>query len=138
MKNSTHTTVVVGGGVVGLSTAYWLSQHPRERVIVVEAQPFPASAASGHNTGAWVGGGLRQFGEDAAVPPSLEPFVRYCHGVAARVMETVHGLEDWCGWRAANVVAAGPGMDATSPVFGWTKPRAGWGWRREAESAGTL
>ena len=43
--------VVVGGGIVGLATAYALVQHERRSVLVLEAEDHLAAHQSGHNSG---------------------------------------------------------------------------------------
>src|SRR2546426_8062820 len=43
--------VVVGGGIVGLATAYALVQRPGRSVIVLEAEGRLAAHQSGHNSG---------------------------------------------------------------------------------------
>ena len=43
---------VIGGGIVGLSTAWQLSQRqPSKRVVVVEKEPAVARHQTGHNSG---------------------------------------------------------------------------------------
>lgn len=45
-------TLIVGGGIVGLATAYNLTQrYPRQRVIVVEKEKAVAQHQTGHNSG---------------------------------------------------------------------------------------
>src|SRR5713226_7252679 len=43
--------VVVGGGIVGLATAYALVQSERRSVLVLEAEDHLAAHQSGHNSG---------------------------------------------------------------------------------------
>lgn len=47
-----HEVMVIGGGIVGLATAYRLTeQHPRRTVIVLEKEARVAAHQSGHNSG---------------------------------------------------------------------------------------
>src|SRR5512135_2637579 len=44
-------TVVVGGGIIGLATAYKLLKAGRRRVLVLEKEAMVARHQSGHNSG---------------------------------------------------------------------------------------
>jgi len=47
-----HDVIVIGGGIVGLATAYRLTElHPRRTVIVLEKETRLAAHQSGHNSG---------------------------------------------------------------------------------------
>jgi L-2-hydroxyglutarate oxidase len=47
-----HDVMVIGGGIVGLATAYRLTeQYPARRVIVLEKESHVAAHQSGHNSG---------------------------------------------------------------------------------------
>lgn len=47
-----HEVMVIGGGIVGLATAYRLTElHPRRTVIVLEKETRLAAHQSGHNSG---------------------------------------------------------------------------------------
>src|SRR5690348_3297806 len=47
-----HDVMVIGGGIVGLATAYRLTErHPDRRVIVLEKESHVAAHQSGHNSG---------------------------------------------------------------------------------------
>ena len=66
----TKTTIIVGGGVTGLGTAYWLSRMSKtqqQQVIVLEARNQCFQGASGHNSGLlsrhWFSGSLRQLAD---------------------------------------------------------------------------
>ncbi|MFN7301719.1 MAG: FAD-dependent oxidoreductase, partial [Bacteroidota bacterium] len=49
---SNHDVVVIGGGIVGLSTALRLKQQrPELKVAVVEKESGPAAHQTGHNSG---------------------------------------------------------------------------------------
>ncbi len=50
MTNSCDV-LVVGGGIVGLATAYTLTRVPGRRVVVLEAEPGLARHQTGHNSG---------------------------------------------------------------------------------------
>ncbi len=44
--------IIIGAGIVGLATAYTLTQtHPEKRVVVLEKEARPASHQTGHNSG---------------------------------------------------------------------------------------
>jgi hypothetical protein len=66
-ERETVTTVIVGGGVVGLSIAYWQSRMNKKQreIVVLEARSECFQGASGHNSGLvschWFSGGLRQL-----------------------------------------------------------------------------
>ena len=43
---------IIGGGIVGLATAYRLTKrHPGKRVVILEKESFPAKHQTGHNSG---------------------------------------------------------------------------------------
>ena len=46
-----YDVVVVGGGIVGLATAYSLSRRGVQRLLVLEAEPRLAAHQTGHNSG---------------------------------------------------------------------------------------
>src|SRR5437016_9469995 len=47
-----HDVIVIGGGIVGLATAYRLTEHyPQRSVIVLEKESHVAAHQSGHNSG---------------------------------------------------------------------------------------
>lgn len=46
-----RTIVIIGGGIVGLATAYALSRRAGNRVVVLEAEPTIAQHQTGHNSG---------------------------------------------------------------------------------------
>ena len=47
LKDKKKTIVVVGGGMVGLTTAHYLSfKHPNNKVIVIERSSQPYSGTS--------------------------------------------------------------------------------------------
>lgn len=66
-----RTTVILGAGVIGLSTAYHLAKRPRKhpghRIIVIDIQKHLFAAASQYNSGIlsyqWFSGDLRKFAE---------------------------------------------------------------------------
>lgn len=52
MNNTTYDIIIVGGGIVGLATAYKLTQHlPNKSVLVLEKEAEVASHQTGHNSG---------------------------------------------------------------------------------------
>jgi L-2-hydroxyglutarate oxidase LhgO len=47
-----HDVMIIGGGIVGLATAYRLTErHPDRRVIILEKESHVAAHQSGHNSG---------------------------------------------------------------------------------------
>jgi sarcosine oxidase subunit beta len=58
--------VIIGGGIVGCATAYYLARQGR-RVVVVEKDAGVGLQASGRNAG-----GVRQHGRKAALPLAME------------------------------------------------------------------
>jgi L-2-hydroxyglutarate oxidase len=51
-KVKTHDVIIIGGGIVGLTTAFHLSkQYPRKSVRVLEKEPAVAQHQTGHNSG---------------------------------------------------------------------------------------
>ena len=68
-ERETITTIIVGGGVVGLSIAYWQSRmnNKQREIVVLEARSECFQGASGHNSGLvschWFSGGLRQLAD---------------------------------------------------------------------------
>lgn len=64
--DQTYDVAVVGGGIIGCSTAYWLRQlRPRLRVAVVEAHAL-AYGASGRNAGFLLQGTATDYARDVA------------------------------------------------------------------------
>lgn len=47
----THDLVIVGGGIVGLATAYALREQLGDGLVVIEAEPTLAAHQTGHNSG---------------------------------------------------------------------------------------
>lgn len=64
---ASNCTVIVGGGSLGLCTAYFLAKEDNRKVIVVDALDEPFSAASSFNSGCLLfseyGEGLVELGE---------------------------------------------------------------------------
>jgi glycine/D-amino acid oxidase-like deaminating enzyme len=65
---SVETTVIIGGGIIGLSTAYHLAQDSRttgRKIVVLEALDECFAVASGHNSGLlafhWFSGELHKL-----------------------------------------------------------------------------
>ena len=47
-----HDAIVVGGGIVGLATAWWLLQsRPGLRLVLLEKEPRLAAHQTGNNSG---------------------------------------------------------------------------------------
>ena len=44
-------SVVVGGGIAGLATAFHLAQGPKQRILLLDREVLPGFYASGHNAG---------------------------------------------------------------------------------------
>lgn len=52
MTDARCDVLIIGGGIVGLATAYQLTlRHPAKRIIVVEKEPELAQHQTGHNSG---------------------------------------------------------------------------------------
>ncbi len=52
MNNKSFDIIIVGGGIVGLATAYKLTQHlPNKSVLVLEKEAEVGSHQTGHNSG---------------------------------------------------------------------------------------
>ena len=109
---------IVGGGIVGLATAYQLSRsHPHLRLVVLEKEAAPAAHQTGHNSGVihsglyyrpgsakaatCVRGGelLKAFCDEHGVPYKLCGKV-----VVATTEEEIPRLEDLHGRGTANGV----------------------------------
>jgi sarcosine oxidase subunit beta len=58
--------VIIGGGIVGCATAYYLSRKGRQ-VVIIEKDTGPGLQASGRNAG-----GVRQQGRRGALPLAME------------------------------------------------------------------
>lgn len=102
--------IVVGGGVIGSSTAYYLSQRHNVKVKVIEAVA-PAASASGKS------GGFLAL--DWCDNNALGPLARKSFALHADLAET---LGEDCGYRRVKThslaVKAGSGGKASRPVAG--------------------
>ncbi|KAI8627886.1 FAD dependent oxidoreductase [Xylariaceae sp. FL1651] len=139
-------TVILGTGIIGTSTAYYLSQHqPDSSIHLVEASPELFASASGYAAGFlardWFGpaaaelgalsfdehrrlaereGGARKWGYARSTPLSLSP--RRGDG---------NGVDVWCREGESRAVAAGVGVieDADGGSAGsappWLRRRMG-------------
>jgi gamma-glutamylputrescine oxidase len=57
--------VVLGGGIMGCSLAYWLARHGL-RPVLLERNTRPGAGATGHNGGLHVGGPNRDYADEIA------------------------------------------------------------------------
>jgi L-2-hydroxyglutarate oxidase len=49
---TTHDIAIVGGGIIGLATAYQITQrHPNQRVVILEKEDSVGAHQTGHNSG---------------------------------------------------------------------------------------
>ena len=52
MNNTNYDIIIVGGGIVGLATAYKLvTHHPQKKILVLEKEKEVAAHQTGHNSG---------------------------------------------------------------------------------------
>ena len=52
MSTTNYDIIIVGGGIVGLATAYKLTlQHPNKTILVLEKEKEVAVHQTGHNSG---------------------------------------------------------------------------------------
>jgi L-2-hydroxyglutarate oxidase len=52
MSTTNYDIIIVGGGIVGLATAYKLTgQHPNKTILVLEKEKEVAAHQTGHNSG---------------------------------------------------------------------------------------
>jgi glycine/D-amino acid oxidase-like deaminating enzyme len=108
-EENIETTIIVGGGVIGLSTAYWLSQAKRERehnIIVLEAWEECFQDASGHNTGVlshhWFSGHLQRLAE-------------YSFGLYQDLAREKPSFRHTCGYHQDSLFTAHPGPNVSDP-----------------------
>jgi glycine/D-amino acid oxidase-like deaminating enzyme len=117
----TATTIIVGGGVVGLSIAYWQSRmNKKEReIVVLEARSECFQGASGYNSGLischWFSGSLRQLADHSfAIYQEL-----------ARKRST--GFQDTCDYHENSLFQAHCGEGHKEPRAPyWIKAVDGW------------
>ena len=57
--NKTSDVIIIGGGIIGCATAYYLAKAGQRNVTVLEGSPFIGNGGSSRN-----GGGVRQSGRD--------------------------------------------------------------------------
>jgi glycine/D-amino acid oxidase-like deaminating enzyme len=124
---ASNCTVIVGGGSLGLCTAYFLAKEDNRKVIVVDALDEPFSAASSSNSGCLLfsefGEGLVELGEYSQKlwdEFGNDPEFRRITGYRARALLDVipggkgKGLDLLPNW-----IDAGPEVDIrTHPVEG--------------------
>jgi L-2-hydroxyglutarate oxidase len=83
---ATADVVIIGGGIVGLATAYTLTRAPGCRVVVLEAEPGLARHQTGHNSGVIHSGLYYKPGSLKALncTRGREALYQFCadHGVA--------------------------------------------------------
>lgn len=90
--NQNYDFIVIGGGIIGMSTAWQLQQrYPGKRVLVLEKEAGPAQHQTGHNSGV-IHAGVYY------TPGSLK--ARFCRegNVATKAFCSEHGIQyDECG-----------------------------------------
>ena len=64
MSSRVADVIIIGGGVVGCATAYYLAKNGNNNVIVLEANESVGHGGSSRN-----GGGVRQSGRDVRELP---------------------------------------------------------------------
>ncbi|KAI4259764.1 MAG: hypothetical protein LQ352_000570 [Teloschistes flavicans] len=134
------TTVIIGAGIIGTSTAYYLSQLGTEasKIVLVESSPELFASASGYAAGFvardWFSQGTASLGrlsfdlhkELAKENDGYEKW-GYSQSTATSLAETVgvDGEEDWLGEGTSRAKAAKriAENDDTRPV--WLAPRHG-------------
>jgi glycine/D-amino acid oxidase-like deaminating enzyme len=94
-------TVIVGSGIIGTSTAFWLKENcPQKRVIIVEARPDAFSRASHYNSGIlsyhWL-------------PKELQAFGKYTYDVYLRLFKSNRAFREYTGFRDHSVFEIRPG-----------------------------
>jgi glycine/D-amino acid oxidase-like deaminating enzyme len=124
------TTVIIGGGAMGLTTAYYLAKAHRDlqspqRTVVVEVRSSLFSAASGHNSGCLAYDWL---------PVALKPLGEYSY----KLWEALAGNADFtqtCGYKKHCLyeVDLGNGQNLRS-LPSWVKTQPHWDARLEPSS----
>ncbi|KAM3072010.1 hypothetical protein ACMFMG_008476 [Clarireedia jacksonii] len=123
---TSNCTVIVGGGSLGLCTAYFLAKEDNRRVIVVDALDEPFSAASSLNSGCLLfseyGEGLVELGEYSQKlwkEFGRDPEFRRITGYRARALLDVIPGKGKGQDLLPNWVDVGPEVDVrTNPVDG--------------------
>jgi hypothetical protein len=120
-KEGVKTTVIIGGGVIGLSTAYWLSRmkaSKRERIIVLEALDQCFLDASGHNSGLisshWFSGELRKLAD-------------HSFDIYQNVARTEHNFTKTSDYHENSLFKARRGPELSDPrAPSWVNLAQGW------------
>jgi hypothetical protein len=119
-EQETVTTIVVGGGVVGLSIAYWQSRMNKKQreIVVLESQSECFQGASGHNSGLvschWFSGGLRQLAD-------------HSFGIYQEFAREMPDFKDTCDYHENSLFQAHCGEGHTDPRAPcWIKAADGW------------
>ncbi|MCJ1382410.1 hypothetical protein MMC17_005523 [Xylographa soralifera] len=123
LENVETTTIIVGGGICGLSTAYHLAElrktNPlKHRVIVIDALAEVFGAVSGLNSGVvayrWFSGDLREF-------------ARHSYQVYKRLAETCPTFREFCGYREHSMLRLVPGSGpSATQVPKWLRVPKDW------------
>jgi len=119
-ERETITTIIVGGGVVGLSIAYWqgrMNEKQRE-IIVLESRNECFQEASGHNSGLvschWFSGGLRQLAD-------------HSFGIYQELAREKPEFKHTCDYHENSLFQAHCGEGHTDPRAPyWMKVHDGW------------
>ena len=109
----TCDVAVVGGGIAGVSTAYWLRQlDPSLRVVVIERDRL-ASGASGRNAGFLLQGTDADFARTVAErgPAAARRLWRFTQENRDGLIAALDGEDVWLDARGSLTVAADPEED---------------------------
>src|SRR5947208_3345363 len=92
----TYDVAVVGGGIVGLSTAMALNRQPGLSVVVLEAEDRVAAHQTGHNSGVIHSGLYYKPGSAKArnCAEGRELMYRFCqdHGIAVHKLPALRAV----------------------------------------------
>lgn len=127
----TMTTIIVGGGVVGLSIAYWQSRMKKtqRKIVVLEARSECFQGASGHNSGLvschWFSGGLRKLAD-------------HSFGIYQELAREKSDFKDTCDYHENSLFQACWGEGHTDPrAPRWIKAVDEWHLESEPKTQST-
>jgi hypothetical protein len=116
-----NVTVICGGGVAGLSSAYWLGRMrttEQHNIVVLEARNQCFQGASGYNSGLlschWFSGGLRQLAD-------------HSFGIYQNLARKHPNFKYTCDYRENSLFQAHCGEGPTDPrAPHWMNVAKGW------------